>query len=222
MGRVGRDFDLEEDDEAGEAPERPQPAPITRSRWPSIGPAIGSSGGRRAALYGPDAQGDGGSGRYEGEDEEDADEDDSAGADGRSEPAAGRRGGVLRQLSSVGSKSKRRASVMETSDLRDRLKVRTESVTINGGGIKVGDGDDGGEDDPGGEEAARRRRNAGEGEEAAEEIDDDAMNSNLSDYKRGKRLKKLVKLLGSAQVCVFVCGVSVSVCRCVVRVCVCV
>lgn len=36
--------------------------------------------------------------------------------------------------------------------------------------------------------------------EGNEEVDEDALNSNLSDYKRGKRLKKLVRLLGSAQV----------------------
>ena len=212
IGLMLRPSDLVAADTAGAGgpPEKPRLSDAAAlNRWPSIGPAAKDGGGQqgRAPLHGPDAQGDHGS---EGE-EEAADEDDSAGADGRSEPAAGRRKGASRLLNNVGSQSsRRRASIVETSDLRDRLKARAESTISRSGGLKVADvGDvDGGKeglagDDGGGAEGVKRRRRAGgENDEEAEDIDDDAMNSNLSDYKRGKRLKKLVKLLGSAQVCV--------------------
>ena len=137
-----------------------------------------------------------------GEGGDDSDDDDD-GNDHAGEAPMG--AGAVTGLHAVGSGSRgRRASTLTSSMILQKQGQSAGGVKTDGGEGPPEDGDvsmrgggEGGDESIGG--GGRRNRRADNEEQ--EEVDDEALNGNFSDFKRGKRFRKLTKMLGSAQVC---------------------
>ena len=155
------------------------------------------------------------------EDEEDeelvyeVEEDDEEGGERQGKSVVDKMHAAVAKLGVVGNLSRgRRAStsmVITSSMLRKQLE---HQMGGGGGGMaksdtgdedqnnEAGEGSVRGGDREGSAHGSRRRRSsaAAAAQEDQEEVDDEALNGSFSDFKRGKRFRKLTKMLGSVQV----------------------
>lgn len=165
------------------------------------------SGRGRNAYHGSDAaRPSGGEGDSEGEGGDEKEDREGEGGDPSvRSPLFKLKAGALKYgvVSSMARGRRSSDSTLVTSDmLRRRLSRHGLHPPAAGGGAGLDDDAQGSDDAAAGEDGEGRKRGpsaAAAGQEA-EEVDDDAMNGSFSDYKRGKRFRKLTKMLGSVQV----------------------
>ena len=187
-------------DEDGKAPPV-KAGSLDRERHAYTSTAVRSSGG------GCDSEAEGGN--VEEEEEEEGGE--TAHPSVRS-PLSKLKVGVLKYgvVNSMARGRRSSDSTLVTSDmLRRRLDKHSSSNSLHppAAAAAASPGEDAAHDDSDDDGRGRKRgvggsyhATAGSGQHEVEEVDDDAMNGSFSDYKRGKRFRKLTKMLGSAQV----------------------